>query len=116
MARNNHIGALDQRVTFQKEQTTSDGQGGFTLDGWADIDTVPTVWAEVSLSHGSESGEGERRSSNFYSIDVRVRNREDITELMAVVWRGRRYNIRSIIPFDKRREFLIVQAEGGVAV
>ena len=66
---------------------------------------------------GEGDGEGDQneyRVGNVYPIDVIVRKRSDLTELMALVWRGRRYNIRSIMPFDARREFLIIRAEGGV--
>jgi SPP1 family predicted phage head-tail adaptor len=114
MAGKNSIGVLDQRVTFQEETLTDDGQGGRTSGGWSDITTTPQMWAQVMQSAGSEGEERELRQANTYSISVKVRNRSDLLETMAIVWRGRRYNIRSILPFNARDEFLMIEAEGGV--
>jgi len=110
----NNIGNMDQRVTFQSETTVDDGQGGRTSSGWSNISATPTMWAKIDLAHGNEGDQNEYRQANVYAVEAIVRNRNDLTELMAMVWRGRRYNIRSILPFDARREFLIIRAEGGV--
>lgn len=110
----NNIGHMDQRVTFQSETTADDGQGGRTSSGWANIADTPTMWAKVDQVTGTEGEEGEFRQANTYAVDIIVRNRSDIDERMAVVWRGRRYNIRSALPYDARREFLLVRAESGV--
>jgi SPP1 family predicted phage head-tail adaptor len=114
MAGKNNIGVMDQRVTFQSEVTADDGQGGRTSSGWSNIASTPTMWAEVTLSDGTEGDQGEGRQANRYTIGIKIRNRSDVTEVMAVLWRGNRYNIRSITPFDARREFLMIKAEGGV--
>jgi SPP1 family predicted phage head-tail adaptor len=108
------IGGMDQRITFQSEVLTDDGQGGRESSGWANIATAPTMWAKVVASRGAESEEGERRPANVYPIDVTIRNREDISELMIVLWRGRSYNIRSIDPYNPRAEFRKLLCEGGV--
>ena len=114
MAKRTQIGRLDQRVTFQTETLADDGQGGRTSSGWADIAATPTVWANVDQMRGNENDIGERRQNNTYSISVLVRNRSDLTETMRLVWRGRTYNIRSILPHNFRREFLEITAEAGV--
>lgn len=110
------IGFMDQRVTFQTETTADDGQGGRTSSGWANITTAPTVWARVTQSAGAEGDQGEMRQANVYGVEVVIRNRSDITDRMALVWRGRRYNVRSVLPFDARREFLVITADSGVAL
>lgn len=110
----NNIGFMDQRVTFQKETTADDGQGGRASSGWSDIAATPSMWARVDQATGSESESGEYRQANEYQIDIIVRNRDDLNDRMAVVWRGRRYNIRSVLPYDARREFVLVQAINGV--
>lgn len=112
-ATSNNIGHMDQRVTFQQETTADDGQGGRTSSGWADIAATPTMWAKVTQAKGAEF-DSEYRVANAYSIDVIVRNRDDISELNALVWRGRRYNIKSALPYDARREFLHIVATNGV--
>lgn len=110
----NNIGLFDQRVSFQSETLVDDGQGGRTSSGWADIAETPSMWAKVDQAKGAESENGEYRQANVYAITVVVRNRTDITDQMALVWRGRRYNIRSALPFDARREFLMIEAANGV--
>jgi SPP1 family predicted phage head-tail adaptor len=110
------IGFMDQRVTFQSEALVDDGQGGRTSGGWSDIASAPTVWAKVDQSTGGEGENGEYRQANEYQIDVVIRNRDDVHDRLALVWRGRRYNIRSVLPYDARREFLLVRAVNGVAL
>lgn len=105
---------LDQRVTFQQEATTSDGQGGLTSSGWANIGTRPTMSAHVKLAHGIEGDQGDTRQANRYVIELTIRNRDDLSETMAVLWRGNRYNIRSIVPYNSRRGYLFIRAESGV--
>lgn len=109
------VGHLDQRVTFQSPVEEPDGQGGVTRTGWANITPTPTMWARVRVADGSEGERDERRVANEYKAEIIVRNRADLTETMSVVWRGRRMNIRSILPYDARREFVQIIAAGGVA-
>lgn len=114
MAVRARIEQMDQRIAFQSETTADDGQGGRTSSGWANIATVPEMWANVETRDGTETDQGERRPANVYQIDVIIRNRSDLTETMAIVWRSRRYNIRSIQPYNYRGEWLQIVAEGGV--
>lgn len=108
------IGFMDQRVTFQSETTADDGQGGRTSSGWSNIAATPTVWAQVTQAAGQEGEANEYRQTNSYGISVVIRNRSDVHDRMALVWRGRRYNIRSVLPYDARREFLLIDAVSGV--
>lgn len=107
------VGQFDQRVTFQSETTASDGQGGTTSQGWANIAETPSIWARVQVAAGDEAGR-EDRQVNAYRLQITIRNRLDVSELMRVVWRGRAYNIRSVDPYDARRETRQIVAEGGV--
>lgn len=108
------IGRLDQRVTIQSETITDDGQGGRTSSGWANIANTPTVSAHVAQAQGREGDFEEYRQANEYEIDVTIRNRSDLTETMALVWRGRRYNITSVPPYNYRDRYLVIRAANGV--
>lgn len=108
------LGGMDQRVTFQEKSDQDDGQGGRENETWGDISTAPTMWAKVITRDGSEGDEGELRPANRYQIDVTIRNREGLTEQLSLVWRGRRYNIKSLEPFNYRAEFRKLVCEGGV--
>lgn len=116
MARRTSIGPLDQRVTFQEERLKDDGQGGRTSEGWRDIARSPKMWANIDQQPGREGDGRERRTQNTYTVRVLVRNRSDLLETMRLVWRGRAYNIRSILPHNFRREFLEITAEAGAVL
>lgn len=109
-------GELDQRVTFYEKKTDDDGQGGRENERWEKLTSTPTMWAKIDQMQGGEGEREEYRTNNDYPIEVIVRNRRDLAETMSLVWRGRRYNIRSILPFDNRREFLMIAAVAGVPV
>lgn len=116
MATKATIGTLDQRVTFQQKTTADDGQGGRENPVWSNILNTPVMWAKIDQANGAEGEFAEYRTANEYPIEVVIRNRRDLTETMSLVWRGRRYNIRSILPHNYRREFLVIAAVGGVPV
>lgn len=115
MARGASIGQLNQRITFQQEATASDGQGGRTSSGWSDIAATPTVWAMCRQMTGRETDEADR-SGHEYPVKVMIRNRTGVDETMAILWRGRRYNIRSLEPYDARASRRMIEMDGGVVI
>lgn len=106
------IGALDQRVTFQRLARVADGMGGAT-ETWADLPTVPTMWARVVPGGGAEALRGgavEARGAYTFVI----RYRDDLREADRLLWRGDIYSIKTI----RRRSnagYLEFDAERGVA-
>lgn len=106
------IGRLDQRITFQSYTTVSDGAGGQEKT-WADLASVPSVWAQVLPGGGGERFEEDRDNARQVVV-FRVRTRTDITEAMRVVWRGVNYNIRSLPDLGTRDLYMRIEAERGV--
>jgi SPP1 family predicted phage head-tail adaptor len=103
-------GELDQRVTFRREQQTSDGMGGQSKT-WGD---VATVWAHVRPMSGREREHADRLNAEANYLIV-IRYRTDIDETDVAVWKGRQFNLR----FNKdraRSRFLEIEAERGVVV
>lgn len=107
-------GNLDQRVTLQRRTRTPDGMGGFT-EAWADL---ATVWAQVLPLRGSEKWEAMRVSPDD-RMKIRIRWRGDAngqpyyTSADRLVWRGRTYNIESVLPWGGRQAYIeIGVAEG----
>ncbi len=107
------IGRLDQRITFQERSKTGDGIGGNT-ETWADIGSIPTVWANVFPGSGKEAmSSGEIAATSLTRFTIR--NRSDIDEAMRLVWEGENYNIRAVRRTGSRSMYLAIDAERGVA-
>jgi len=106
------IGRLDQRITFQSFTTAPDGAGG-KVKTWADLGSVPTVWAQVVPGGGGERFEEERQAAR-QSVTFRVRTRADLTEAMRILWDGVAYNIRSLPDIGTREPYMRIETERGV--
>lgn len=77
-------GEMDQRVTIQAQTLAADGGGG-GASSWADIGTVPTVWAGVEALSGREVTDAQQLEGRaMYRLTIR--NRSDITAAMRVLW------------------------------
>lgn len=105
------IGNLDQRITLQSYTTTSDGAGGQTRT-WADLASVPDVWAKVEAKGGSEGFSSDRVEA-VGSFVFTIRNRTDLDERMRIVWGGENYNVRTILREGSRAMYLKIVAERG---
>lgn len=107
------IGAMDQRITFERFAETPDGGGG-RVKAWAAIAKTPTVWAAVRSKAVREALE-EGRMNAAYMAEFTIRNRSDIFETDRIVWNGERYNIRGIHRTGGRPLYLRIEAERGRA-
>jgi len=102
-------GELTERVTFRKKLQVADGQGGFTTS-W---DTHVTVWAKVAPMRGSDRLQaGQIEDRRDYEITIRWRS--DITDVMAIRWRGLTFGIRFRADFGGRAQFLRLEVESGL--
>jgi len=104
------VDELDQRITFQRQTLTSDGQGGATKS-WA---TLATVWALARARSGTEVAKMARVEATALYLFV-VRYRADLRESDRIVWGGVNFNIRAINGNSARRLYLEIDAERGVA-
>ena len=106
-------GKLDQRITLQAYAEVSDGGGGSTKT-WADLPSVPNVWAMVRTAPGDERFEDGRVNADAVS-EFTIRNRSDIDERCRISWGGEYYNIRSIMREGTRALYVKIRAERGVS-
>ncbi len=108
-------GKRDQRIKFQREGTTSDGQGGMT-GGW--IDVGAETWAEMKPAGGRDQMVAVRDATRT-TYRITLPNRRDITGGMRVVWSSNGDQILKIIdmsdPGSRAVERTIV-AELGASV
>lgn len=103
-------GALDQRITIERETLTDDGAGG-KLSTWA---TLATVWGEVKPMNGSEL---LARGGVVAVSKVRftIRNSLALSETDRISWGGKVYNIREILTAGNRPLTIEIVAERGVS-
>lgn len=107
------VGKLRHRITFQRENSTDDGSGGFT-DPWANPTTVTTVWAEVKPMSARERLHSAQLD-NPITHEIRIRFRSGLSETDRIVFENRILNIRSIIDPDERSRWLMISAVENVA-
>lgn len=107
-----HAGMLREPVTFQRMSRVSTGAGGFRPE-WAEITGAPTK-AHIKAMSGAERWASERtEATSRYRVTVRYF--ADLTEVDAVLIRGRRHNIRFIDNVEFRDRWLVIEVDGGVA-
>lgn len=102
-------GRLRERVTLQANTPVQDAYGE-PIDGWANVGTNPTVWANVaSRASGERFISGAEQVQAAVSHTVRIRYRADVTVLMRLVWRTNRYlYVQNVIDPDGRKADLIL--------
>ena len=103
------IGRLNERITFQSYTTVSDGAGG-RVTTWANLGSVPTVWASVKAKSGTE-GFSEGRTNAEATYTFIVRQRSDLDERMRIVWRSENYDVTAIMRSGNHPQYLIIEAE-----
>lgn len=102
-------GTLRERVTIQSATEVQDGHGE-PIKAWANLASVPTVWANVgSRASGERFISGGERLQSEISHTVRMRYRSDVTVKMRLIWRTNRYlYIENIVDPDGRKSDLIL--------
>lgn len=105
------IGQLRERCTIEQETSTADGMGGQVL-AWQEL---LICWARVTPKTGGENVDGDQVTAHVH-YEIVIRYRDDVTAGMRVLWRGRVFNIRSIINRDEHYRYSILICEEGAAV
>lgn len=105
-------GRMTQRITLQANTPTADGAGGLVAS-WADFASVPEVWAEVTPIRGTSGvQDGAYNATGIWRF--RIRNRDDVSELDRLVWRGDVYAIVRVERGGPRPLYLDIIGERGV--
>lgn len=98
-----HIGNFDRRITFQEAELTTN-TANEEVRAWDDLETVPTMWAMVVESKGSEVLQSEQMDT-VQPTTFRIRYRGDLDEEMRIVYKQHPYYIEGIMEVG-RREYL----------
>jgi SPP1 family predicted phage head-tail adaptor len=103
------ISDLRTRITFQSPTITTDA-GGAQSTTYANVGTVPTVWAQWINDHGQEAIAAEAVTS-AQRATVRVRHRTDILETWRVVKDSENWQILSIDEVQDRNRWIEFRVE-----
>lgn len=106
-------GALNERITVTRVTLTSDGMGGNT-ESWS---TIATLWACVKPINGRERSMAQQTESprNYRFTVRRTAGSAAILEKDRITWRGKVMNIRFIADNGPKKQYLVLEAEAGVA-
>lgn len=89
-----NIGRLDKRITLQ-QATVNKSATGQATNTWANIPSVPSVWAEVDSQGGGESQEGQALQAS-HQWRIRIRPRNDLTNKMRILYGSKVLYISSV--------------------
>jgi len=95
------IGSLNKRITFQHEEKTEDGMGGYD-SVWTDSSKA---WAAIWPTSAKEQIQSAKETM-VISHRIRVRYRSGILSSYRIKFRNRYFNIVSIINPEERNEWL----------
>lgn len=98
-------GALRHRIIIQFRENTR-GDYGQEVETWADL---VTVWAAIWPIKGREYFSADQVQSEI-THRIRIRHRRRITPENRISYKGRIFDIRSIINPDERGEYLDIMA------
>jgi SPP1 family predicted phage head-tail adaptor len=104
-------GMLRTPVQFQRLVRETDGAGGFTQT-WRNIQGAPTR-AHVKSMSGNERFASARVEATA-THKVTIRHFAGLTEADAVVFGGRRANIRFINNVEQRDRWMVLDVQTGV--
>lgn len=96
-------GDFDQRITIQNVTESVDVFGQRIKS----FSTLAAVWAKVEEKSGVE-GEQSDQIIASKKVQFLIRWRNDVNERMPIVYRGKIYEIESIISGDARRHTMVL--------
>ena len=106
---NLQIADLNTRITFQSPTISADA-GGAQKATYANVGTVPTVWAQWINDHGQEQ-ELSGAEVSVQRATVRIRHRGDVLETWQILKDSVSWKILSIDPVRNQKRWLEMRVE-----
>lgn len=106
-------GSLRHRITIEAGSHAEDSGGGLS-NPWASPTTVAKVWAAIRPLSGIERLRAQQLEEPV-THKIVLRYRADIRADHRVNFKGRIFNIRSVINVEERNRWLELMCEEGVA-
>lgn len=102
-------GSFHERITLQSKSATRNAIGEEVVV-WTDR---ATVWADVRPIRGREFFAAAQMQATIDTV-ASIRYRADVVAEWRLLWRGRPYDIRSVIDVGARRERIELMCQSGV--
>ncbi len=96
------IGRRRHPVEIQKYSSAQDPQTGEMVQGWA---TIGTEWASIEGINGREFIAAAAEQSAT-TTRVTMAYRDDLTTTHRLVYHGKKYNLKAILPNNTRTEMV----------
>lgn len=100
-------GHLTNRVQIQKPGSEENSWGQPVPDSWVDH---AQVWASIRYLSGSESIRAGAETS-VARVSIRIRYREDLDNGMRVLYRGKKFLVKAVLPDEIERDHLDLVCE-----
>ena len=97
---------MNHRITLLKPPIGTDATGR-PLKDWT---ALPDIWADVKFQTGAEVVRGGAETS-IVKVSIRIRARKDVDSSMRARYQGVEYNIKSALPDNNDRQFLVLVCE-----
>ena len=112
---NVQLSDLRTRITFQQPTMATDA-GGAQVPTWANVASVPTVWAQWVYEHGQEALQSDSLQA-AQRATVTIRYRSDMVPTWRVVKDSENWKILSVDHVQDRNRWtvLIVERVKGTA-
>lgn len=98
-----NIGAMRDRIIIQKKAKQS---GPFSSN---EYENFIFLWSEARFLKG-RNFYAARAANIKTDVEFIIRYREDLDEVMRVVYKGKHYEIEGIIPLDNTGSFMSIKA------
>jgi len=93
-------GRMDRLIRFQQDSGSTRSASGQVIPNWEDIDN-PEEYAMVHSFRGDESFMADKKSATRRR-NIVIWYRDDITEMMTILYDDKRWDIRSIEEIGRR--------------
>lgn len=100
------IGDLNKRITIQAPTRAADGMGGFTVT-WS---TISTAWAGIWPVSANERIQNQAVAMTI-THRIRIRYRRVFRPEWRILYRGRYFNVVSIVDPNEAHEWLDILCE-----
>jgi SPP1 family predicted phage head-tail adaptor len=112
MSKSDLIGRMDKRITFQQKVYGTDASNQRKVTGWENIDTAPTVWAEIIERSGVEVLQADQLNG-LTIAEIRIRHRTDLTIENRAVYNDKNYDIQAILEMGRKKYLRLICESGG---
>lgn len=102
------VGSMNNRIDFRQNQTVIDPETKLPSEGYV---IIYSCWAKIEYLKGREYYKNEAVHV-VNTVKFTIRYKEDLTPDLMIFFKGKKYNIDSIMPdYTSKKETVIITEE-----